>query len=90
MKWQMRKLNNALDIIFSVNVFTGIFSDSLREQSLKFMEFFGSQLFGNIKFRDSFVMIGQRGVAKGKAIEFVIVFVTILVGYKFNVTSSPS
>jgi hypothetical protein len=36
------------------------------------MELFGSQLFANIKFRDSFVMIGQRGVPKGKAIELVI------------------
>ena len=36
-----------------------------------FMENFGSQLFKNIKFRDSFVMIGQKGVAKGKAIEIV-------------------
>jgi hypothetical protein len=35
------------------------------------MENFGSQLFKNIKFRDSFVMIGQKGVAKGKAIEIV-------------------
>lgn len=33
------------------------------------MEQFGSQQFANVKFRDSFVMIGQRGVAKGKAIE---------------------
>lgn len=33
------------------------------------MEQFGSQQFENIKFRDSFVMVGQRGVAKGKAIE---------------------
>lgn len=35
------------------------------------MESYGSQLFANIKFRDGFVMIGQRGVAKGKAIEYV-------------------
>lgn len=33
------------------------------------MEQFGSQLFGKVKFRDSFVMVGQRGVAKGKAVE---------------------
>lgn len=35
------------------------------------MELYGSQLFGSIKFRDSYVMLGQRGVAKGKAIELV-------------------
>jgi hypothetical protein len=44
---------------------------SLRELTVKLMELFGSQLFANIKFRDSFVMIGQRGVPKGKAIELV-------------------
>lgn len=44
---------------------------SLRESSKIFMENFGSQLFGNVKFRDSYVIIGQRGIAKGKAIEFV-------------------
>lgn len=33
------------------------------------IEQFGSQQFANVKFRDSFVMIGQRGVIKGKAIE---------------------
>jgi hypothetical protein len=38
------------------------------------MELYGSQLFSNIKFRDSFVMIGQRGIPKGKAIELVIFF----------------
>ena len=35
------------------------------------MEEFGSQLFKNIKFRDSFVMVGQKGILKGKAIEIV-------------------
>lgn len=43
--------------------------ESIREPSIKLMEQFGSQQFANVKFRDSFVMIGQRGVAKGKAIE---------------------
>lgn len=47
-------------------------ANSLRDTTTLFMENFGSQLFKNIKFRDSYVMIGQRGVAKGKAIEFVI------------------
>ncbi len=35
------------------------------------MENYGTQLFKNIKFRDSYVMVGQRGTAKGKAIEVI-------------------
>lgn len=46
-------------------------ANGLRDTTIQFMENFGSQLFKNIKFRDSFVMIGQKGVAKGKAIEIV-------------------
>ncbi|CAF0720231.1 unnamed protein product [Brachionus calyciflorus] len=46
-------------------------ANSLRETSVKAMEFYGSQLFGNIKFRDSFAMMGQRGIAKGKAFEYI-------------------
>ena len=37
------------------------------------MQDFGSQLFSNVKYRDSFVMIGQKGVKKGKAIEMVFI-----------------
>jgi len=46
------------------------------------MENFGSQLFGNVKFRDSYVIIGQRGIAKGKAIEFVRIILENLEGKK--------
>lgn len=46
-------------------------ANGLRDTTTFFMENFGSQLFKNIKFRDSFVMIGQKGVSKGKAIEIV-------------------
>jgi hypothetical protein len=35
------------------------------------LEKYGSQLIKVIKFRDSFVMIGQRGLVRGKAIEMV-------------------
>lgn len=35
------------------------------------MEKFGSQLIRALKFRDSFVMIGQKGLERGKAIEMV-------------------
>lgn len=44
-------------------------ANAIREGTSQFMQNFGSQLFGNVKFRDSFVMIGQKGVLKGKAIE---------------------
>lgn len=46
-------------------------SFSLKEASLSIMEKYGSQLIKIIKFRDSFVMIGQKGLARGKAIEMV-------------------
>lgn len=44
-------------------------ANALRESTALFMNNFGSQLFTNVKFRDSFVMIGQKGITKGKAIE---------------------
>ena len=43
----------------------------MRLSSIRFLMNFGSQLISNVKFRDSFVMLGQRGIAKGKAFEFV-------------------
>lgn len=43
----------------------------LKEASLSILESYGSQLIKIIKFRDSFVMIGQKGLARGKAIEMV-------------------
>jgi len=43
----------------------------LKEASLSLLEKYGSQLIKVIKFRDSFVMIGQKGLARGKAIEMV-------------------
>ena len=51
--------------------FIPFFMKRIREVTSKFMENFGSQLFKNIKYRDSFAMLGQRGIAKGKAIEIV-------------------
>ena len=35
------------------------------------LEKYGSQLIKVIKYRDSFVMIGQKGLTRGKAIEMV-------------------
>jgi len=46
-------------------------ANALREPVRTFMTNFGTQLFENIKFRDSYVMIGQRGVDKGKAVELL-------------------
>ncbi len=43
----------------------------LREASLSLLEKYGSQLIKVVKFRDSFAMIGQKGLARGKAIEMV-------------------
>ena len=57
---------NILKIIFNKKYLL-----SIRESSIKFMANFGSQLLGNVKFRDSYAFLGQRGIAKGKAIEFV-------------------
>ncbi|CAF2720777.1 unnamed protein product [Rotaria sp. Silwood2] len=41
----------------------------LRDASLSLLENYGSQLIKKVKYRDSFVMIGQKGLARGKAIE---------------------
>ncbi|CAF1042224.1 unnamed protein product [Rotaria sordida] len=42
---------------------------ALREASLSLLENYGSQVIKKVKYRDSFVMIGQKGLARGKAIE---------------------
>ncbi len=44
---------------------------SLKENSFNFMESYGASNLKNIKFRDSYVMIGQRGISKGKALELI-------------------
>ena len=43
----------------------------IRESSVKFLANFGSKFIDHVKFRDSFVFLGQRGIEKGKAIEKV-------------------
>ncbi len=53
-------------------LFNYLFIDRLREASLSLLENYGSQLIKIIKFRDSFVMMGQKGLTRGKAIEMVI------------------
>jgi len=44
-------------------------SYGLKDSSRGLLEKYGSQLVKTIKFRDSFVMIGQKGLSRGKAIE---------------------
>ncbi len=68
MKWLMgKKINlNNLEVLRKP-----VFFSRLKEASLSILEKYGSQLIKIIKFRDSFVMIGQKGLARGKAIEMV-------------------
>lgn len=44
-------------------------SSGLKEASTSLLEKYGSQLIKSVKYRDSFVMLGQKGLARGKAIE---------------------
>ncbi|CAF1025761.1 unnamed protein product [Adineta steineri] len=44
-------------------------TSGLKEASVSLLEQYGSQLIKKVKYRDSFVMIGQKGLARGKAIE---------------------
>jgi len=69
---------------FAFNVFAG----SLSQESKHRMEDFGSSLIQKIKFRDSFVMFGQRGLSKGKAIEKVIMPETLSSHSKILVETS--
>ncbi|CAM4802124.1 unnamed protein product [Rotaria magnacalcarata] len=41
----------------------------LKDASLTLLENYGSQTIKGVKYRDSYVMIGQKGLARGKAIE---------------------
>jgi len=53
--------------------------DSLSDESRKMLVNFGSQLITKMTFRDSFVMVGQRGLAlPAKAIEKVCQVLTML------------
>ncbi len=45
--------------------------DRLRSMTHQLLESYGSQYVSTLKYRDAYVMIGQRGLAKGKAIEKV-------------------
>ena len=54
-----------------IRIYFEFFYFRLREASLSLLEKYGSQLIKIIKFRNSFVMIGQKGLARGKAIEMV-------------------
>ncbi|CAF1025896.1 unnamed protein product [Adineta ricciae] len=44
-------------------------TSGLREASITLLEKYGSQAIKGVKYRDSFVMLGQKGIPRGKAIE---------------------
>lgn len=44
-------------------------SYNMRDETRSLLKLFGSSLIDKLKFRDNFVMIGQKGLATGKAIE---------------------
>lgn len=48
-----------------------LFVFRLKDASLSLLEKYGSQLIKSVKYRDSFVMLGQKGLSRGKAIELV-------------------
>ena len=45
---------------------------SLTEESKKLLTQYGSSLISNVRFRDNFIMIGQKGLAEGSAVEQVL------------------
>jgi len=45
---------------------------SLTSEGKKLLSLYGSKLISNIKFRDNFIMIGQKGLSQGNAIEQVL------------------
>lgn len=46
-------------------------TNGLKDILYNLLESFGAKSFRNVKFRDSYAMIGQRGIPKGNAIEIV-------------------
>ena len=46
-------------------------TNSLKDISYNLLENYGAKNFRSVKFRDSYAMIGQRGIPKGNAIEIV-------------------
>lgn len=50
---------------------TFLFFHRLREDSKQLMKLYGSMAVDVLGFRDSYIMIGQRGLKEGHAIEYV-------------------
>jgi hypothetical protein len=53
---------------------TDILISSLSEEGHKWVKMFGSELIDQVGFRDSFLLIGQKGLKQGYAIESVSLF----------------
>ena len=47
------------------------FKSRLREDARKWLKLYGSGVVDSLAFRDSFIMIGQKGLKEGHAIEYV-------------------
>ncbi|XP_046354639.1 protein O-linked-mannose beta-1,2-N-acetylglucosaminyltransferase 1-like [Haliotis rufescens] len=47
-------------------------SSSLKEDGKRWLKYFGSSGADNLQFRDGFLMIGQKGLQEGHAIEYVV------------------
>jgi len=52
---------------------------SLTAEGKKLLTQYGSSLINNLRFRDNFVMIGQKGLAEGSAVEQVFTYFLLLV-----------
>ena len=48
-----------------------LFESRLREDARKWLKLYGSGVIDGLAFRDSFIMIGQKGLKEGHAIEYV-------------------
>lgn len=44
---------------------------SLKEDARRWLKTYGSSAIDNLNFRDSFILIGQKGLKEGHAIEYV-------------------
>jgi len=53
---------------------------SLTAEGKKLLTQYGSSLISKVRFRDNFVMIGQKGLVEGSAVEQVLTFLLSLSG----------
>ena len=62
----------SISVCLSVCLYMSVCVYSLTTEGKKLLMQYGSSLVGKLQFRDNFVMIGQKGLAKGSAIEQVL------------------